>query len=162
MWSRAGFVVITAFWVTMNVLLWCSESSQHNPSGSLVAAEAVWQKVLTAPDDSSLDIIHYGRKIGFCRWPAGEGFAHVNGTRGQFDGERSSQRASREVWRTVSGIASRVLRHRMRVERPWYWRVETTSVQSQCECHVSRPRRISAGPRESGSSGKFVYGLGAG
>jgi len=31
---------------------------------------AVWDRILTAPDDSSLQIVHRGRKIGFCRWVA--------------------------------------------------------------------------------------------
>jgi hypothetical protein len=30
--------------------------------------EVVWQKMLTAPDSSSLTVFHHDKKIGFCHW----------------------------------------------------------------------------------------------
>jgi hypothetical protein len=35
-----------------------------------VPVEAVWEKILTAPDTSSLDIFDHDTKIGFCHWVA--------------------------------------------------------------------------------------------
>ena len=68
MFARATLILITLFWVMMNVLLWRSEFGPRAAVGSAVPVEAVWQKVLTAPDNSSLEIHHHGRKIGFGRW----------------------------------------------------------------------------------------------
>jgi hypothetical protein len=65
---RAWFILITLFWVTMNFLLWRAEYGQRTRAGSSVPAAVVWQKMLTAPDSSSLSIYHRGKKIGFCHW----------------------------------------------------------------------------------------------
>lgn len=63
------FSVVILFWVTMNILLWRSEmSSQHGGSGSAVPPSLVWSRILTAPDDSSLDVFQQGRRLGHCRW----------------------------------------------------------------------------------------------
>jgi len=77
--SRLALILITLFWVTMNVLLWRSEFGQRNPVGSLVPPELVWHKVLTAPDDSSLEIVHHGKKIGYCHWMANVGKEQATG-----------------------------------------------------------------------------------
>ncbi|HYG35772.1 MAG TPA: hypothetical protein VEC99_13360, partial [Clostridia bacterium] len=58
----------TLFWVTMNVLLWRAEYGNHATTGSAIPAHVVWEKILTAPDSSSLTILHNGKKIGFCHW----------------------------------------------------------------------------------------------
>ncbi len=68
MWSRLCFVLTAAFFLTMNVLLVVSEFGGGNKLGSAVPAEIVWQKVLTAPDNSTLEIRHHGVKIGLGRW----------------------------------------------------------------------------------------------
>ena len=68
MFSRLIFTAVALFWVTMNVLLWRAEFGSHDAGGIPVPAEAVWRKVLTSPDDSSLNILHHGAKIGFCHW----------------------------------------------------------------------------------------------
>ena len=68
MWSRVVFLIITLFFVLMNVLLWRAEVAGRNKIGSTVPIETVWQKMLTAPDISSLEIRHRDKKIGFCRW----------------------------------------------------------------------------------------------
>lgn len=67
MWPRVLIVVITAFFLVMNVLLWQWEIAGRNDLGSPVPVRAVWEKILTAPDFSSLEILHHGRKIGDCR-----------------------------------------------------------------------------------------------
>ena len=54
----------------MNFLLWDSQQGGRKQIGGTVPVEHVWQKVLTAPDNSSLEIFHHGKKIGYCRWVA--------------------------------------------------------------------------------------------
>lgn len=73
MTSRITFLVLTLFWLTMTYLLWRSEYIGHNQLGSAVPTELVWRKILTAPDNSSLDILHNGKKVGYCRWTANIG-----------------------------------------------------------------------------------------
>ena len=68
MFARALLVVLTAFWLTMNVLLWRAEYGGRPGLGSTVPVRVVWEKILTAPDSSSLTIFHKGKKIGFCHW----------------------------------------------------------------------------------------------
>lgn len=73
MLSRAAFVLITLFWLTMNVLLWRAEFGSKHGAGRAVPAAVVWQKLLTAPDNSSLAILRHGRRIGLCHWSTGVG-----------------------------------------------------------------------------------------
>lgn len=73
MLARATLVVLTAFWLVMNVLLWRAEYGKTAALGSAVPAEVVWDKILTAPDSSSLTIFHKGKKIGFCHWTTSVG-----------------------------------------------------------------------------------------
>lgn len=68
MLPRIALLCVTIFWVVMNVLLWRTEYRGKDTLGSAVPLEMVIQKMLTAPDNSSLEIIHHGRKIGYCRW----------------------------------------------------------------------------------------------
>jgi len=68
MLSRVLLVIITLFWLSMNVLLWRLEYGGHNALGSTVPATVVWEKILTAPDASSLTVLRNGKKIGFCHW----------------------------------------------------------------------------------------------
>src|SRR5512136_508398 len=79
MLTRAALMVLTLFWLAMNVLLWRSEFGPRNPMGSVVPVEAVWRKILTAPDDSALEIRHRGKKIGFCHWAANLGRERATG-----------------------------------------------------------------------------------
>ena len=65
--SRFLFLFITLFWLTMNFLLWRSEFGGHQKVGSAVSLDVVVEKILTAPDASSLEVYHHGNKIGFCR-----------------------------------------------------------------------------------------------
>lgn len=67
-----GFLALTAFWITMNVLLWRSEFRGEG-EGTPVPLASVWEKVLRAPDDSHLEVFHQKRKIGHLRWSANAG-----------------------------------------------------------------------------------------
>ncbi len=71
--NRVLFFLIATFWLTMNVLLWRSEFRDSDQPGSLVPVAMVWEKVLTAPDDSQLEIRQRGKQIGSCRWAANVG-----------------------------------------------------------------------------------------
>jgi hypothetical protein len=68
MLARAAFLLIAAFWLTMNVLLWRMEYGARGPMSGDVPWERVWGKMLTAPDSSPLRILHRGRNVGFCHW----------------------------------------------------------------------------------------------
>jgi hypothetical protein len=63
---RASFAVIALFWVLMNALLWRSEFAGQKIAAA-VPPGLVWEKILTAPDDSSLSINFEGRKLGYVR-----------------------------------------------------------------------------------------------
>jgi hypothetical protein len=68
--SRIFFLSIVAFWLAMNYLLWRSQWGAHSAIGSAVPAEVVWDKILTAPDPSSLNIYDHDKKVGMCHWIA--------------------------------------------------------------------------------------------
>lgn len=73
MFLRIALLFITVFWVTMNVLLWRSEVIGATELGAAVPTATVWQKILTAPDDSAMEIHRGNARIGFCRWSANVG-----------------------------------------------------------------------------------------
>lgn len=111
--SRIALILLTAFWVTMNILLWRSEYGQRGSAGSSVPAEVVWHKILTAPDSSSLTIFHHGKKVGFCHWitSVGEELSQIQedtgspegmvrrimGYRLQLEGNVSSEKAGNRI-----------------------------------------------------------------
>lgn len=68
MFARALFLLITVFWLTMTVLLWRREYGSDRAATSPVPVQLVWQKILTAPDSSSLVIVARGRRVGICHW----------------------------------------------------------------------------------------------
>src|SRR5438477_1299698 len=70
MFNRVYFPLIALFWIVMNALLWRAEFGGGREFGSAVSTEVVWQKILTAPDDSTLEISSNGKKVGYCRWNA--------------------------------------------------------------------------------------------
>ncbi len=65
--ARLAFLLITAFWVAMNVFLWRAEYNSHGV-GVRVPVALIWQKILTAPDISSLNIFQDGERTGFCEF----------------------------------------------------------------------------------------------
>jgi len=77
---RIYLLLVTAFFITMNVLLWRSEYGGHGHLGAPVPADLVWEKVLTAPDSSHLEVRHHGVKIGVAHWAASIGEAAAAGT----------------------------------------------------------------------------------
>ena len=79
MFNRVYFPLIALFWIVMNTLLWRAEFGGGREFGSAVSPEVVWQKILTAPDDSTLEISLKEKKIGYCRWSANAGEAATTG-----------------------------------------------------------------------------------
>ena len=73
MTHRISFVLIAAFFVTMNVLLWRAEFRADGEPGSEVPVEVVAKRLLTSPDNSHLEIFHSGKRTGFARWSANIG-----------------------------------------------------------------------------------------
>jgi hypothetical protein len=67
MMPRITFLLIAAFWIAMNVLLWRAEYGSHG-TGVRVPPALVWQKILTAPDISSLNVFQDGQRTGFCEF----------------------------------------------------------------------------------------------
>jgi hypothetical protein len=67
---RLIFLAIVAFFLTMNVLLWRSEFASRNRFSAPVPPGVVWEKLVTSPDDSWLEIRHHGVRIGRAQWLA--------------------------------------------------------------------------------------------
>jgi hypothetical protein len=67
MWSRALAVFTLIFFIVMNVLLLRSEFGGRNEVRSTIPGDLVLGKILTAPDNSFLEVRHHGRKIGTCQ-----------------------------------------------------------------------------------------------
>ncbi|MGA2243760.1 MAG: hypothetical protein ABSH48_02075 [Verrucomicrobiota bacterium] len=63
---------MTAFWVTMNVLLWRLEFGDRG-GDTQVPPQLVWHKILTAPDASSLSVYQKGERMGYCEFSTGVG-----------------------------------------------------------------------------------------
>ncbi len=82
--TRVTFGLITLFFVTMNALLWRSEFAGRD-RGAELPPGVVWQKILSAPDDSHLEVIHKGKKIGSFRWSASAGEATTTGKTQRLD-----------------------------------------------------------------------------
>lgn len=68
MLRRIYFPLVALFWVIMNVLLWRSEMGGLGQGGTPVPAESIWERILTAPDESPLVLFHQGRRLGTVRW----------------------------------------------------------------------------------------------
>ncbi len=66
--SRILFAVVILFFIVMNVLLWRSEILGAGKVGAPIPAGVVWQKIISAPDNSSLEIRHHDQKVGYCTW----------------------------------------------------------------------------------------------
>jgi len=79
--ARIFFLAIVAFWLVMNYLLWRSQWGAHSRLGSAVPAEVVWEKILSAPDTSSLDIYDHDKKVGLCHWMANAGNSSLSSDR---------------------------------------------------------------------------------
>jgi hypothetical protein len=73
MLKRAFLPAAAVFWAVMMGLLWRSEYGTPQASGTPIPAGLVWEKMLTAPDVSTLQILFQGTNVGFCRWSASAG-----------------------------------------------------------------------------------------
>lgn len=71
--SRIFFLAIVCFWLVMNGLLWRSQWGAHSRIGNAVPPAVVWEKILSAPDSSSLNIYDHDKKVGLCHWIANVG-----------------------------------------------------------------------------------------
>lgn len=153
MMRRLYFPLVTLFWVVMNVLLWRSEMSDTHDGGSPVPATAVWDRVLTAPDESAMVILHKGERVGNCRWLATVGeellpqdvdneFApegrvgRITGYRIDFDGSlrlaEESPRRLRFRWELELAPDKQWRRtHLQLVNRPAHWEVEADAASEQ-------------------------------
>jgi len=72
MTARLTFLAITAFWITMNVLLWRAEFGARG-GDTPVPVELVWRKILTAPEPSSLSVYQNGDRTGYCEFSTSVG-----------------------------------------------------------------------------------------
>ena len=110
MLRKASFILITVFWVTMNVLLWRAEFGARNPAGNPVPVATVWKKILTAPDTSSMSILHRGERIGFCHWmtSVGEEFSNMEEAPEGMTGRVEQYRIVFEGNLTVTGWGTRL------------------------------------------------------
>ena len=70
--ARLTFLAIAAFWLTMNVLLWRAEYGAHSDETPVPLA-LVWQKILTAPDASSLSVFQNRDRMGYCEFSTSVG-----------------------------------------------------------------------------------------
>lgn len=66
--NRLLLPVLLLFWGVMTFLLWRSEYGGAGDFGTSLPAEVVWQRMLTAPDDSALEIRHGRERIGRVVW----------------------------------------------------------------------------------------------
>ena len=68
MLKNITFALIAVFWVVMTALLVHSQFGSGSELVSSVPVRTVFEKILTAPDDSTLGIMADGVKIGYVRW----------------------------------------------------------------------------------------------
>src|ERR1043166_1077850 len=78
--ARLWLAVVTVFWLAMSVWLWRSSFGAHTRPGNVPPA-VVWQKILTAPDTSHLEIHYKTNVIGYCRWRPDVGQELATGAR---------------------------------------------------------------------------------
>ncbi len=66
--GRFTFIAITAFWVVMNVLLWRAEFGRGRETLAELRPDVVIDRLLNAPDISTLQVFHHGAVIGTLGW----------------------------------------------------------------------------------------------
>lgn len=70
--SNAARVLITGFWLGMNLGLVRTELGSRTGAGAAsVPVQAVLRKIVTAEEICPLEIRHQDRRIGFCKWTTG-------------------------------------------------------------------------------------------
>ena len=116
--ARIFFLGIVVFWVVMNYLLWRSQWAAHSGIGSSVPVEAVWEKILTAPDNSALDIYDHDQVLGVCHWVpmiAGAGEAVNRNLREDYAPDGTIQQVS-GYWLKLDGFARLGASNRIRFD----------------------------------------------
>jgi hypothetical protein len=153
MFHRLFFPLVALFWATMNVLLWRAEFGRRGEVGSTVSAEVVWQKILTAPDDSTMEVRWNGKRVGYCRWVANVGEELATGKVSSEDNEPegmvkqlagytidlegnvlAGEVPSRVRFSAHAGFATNHLWREFRVRvalRPGVWEIETKAAEEQ-------------------------------
>lgn len=69
---RLTFLGLAGFWLAMNFFLWRAEYGSRG-GDTPVPAELVWQKILTAPDASSLSVYQNRERMGYCEFATSVG-----------------------------------------------------------------------------------------
>ncbi len=77
--KRFILAAVTVFWLVMMAQLWRMEFGSGKPMGANIPPQLVWEKILTAPDSSTLEIRHGTNRIGYCRWRADVGQEFATG-----------------------------------------------------------------------------------
>jgi hypothetical protein len=85
MLNRFLFIALAGFWLTMSYLLWKSEIRGRYQPGNEIPVELVFEKILTSPDNSNLEIRRRGKRIGYLRWSASIGEETAIGRRADLD-----------------------------------------------------------------------------
>jgi hypothetical protein len=68
MMSRIGLLAVTAFWITMNILLWRAEVGGAGRGGNPVSTQVVLERLLTSPDPATLEVRQQGKSVGYLHW----------------------------------------------------------------------------------------------
>lgn len=68
MWTRLTLIVLGLFWAAMLGLLCWSEFGGQRHLGTGASVETVWNKILTCPDSSAMNVKIDGESIGYCQW----------------------------------------------------------------------------------------------
>jgi hypothetical protein len=113
--SRVVFIGVTVFWLTMNALLWRAEFGSDK-SGGAVPVRTVWEKILTAADDSSMTISHHGKMVGSCRWQTGVGEEWANVTESDVPVGLPAKNQGYELRLDGSALVTGEVTNRVRVE----------------------------------------------
>ena len=79
--SRIVMVLIATLWLVMMGLLWQAEFGPEKTFGASVPVNLVWERMLTAPDASRLEIRQGTNRLGYCQWRADVGQELAAGTR---------------------------------------------------------------------------------
>ncbi|HEY1171400.1 MAG TPA: hypothetical protein VGH19_08540 [Verrucomicrobiae bacterium] len=85
MLNRFLFTLLAGFWLTMSYLLWKSEIRGRFQPGNEIPVNLVFEKILTSPDNSNMEIRRRGKRIGYVRWSASIGEETATGRRSSLD-----------------------------------------------------------------------------
>ena len=171
MFQRLLFLAIVGFFATMNVLLWRVEFGGSGRFGSPVPVEVVLRRILTAPDDSSLEIRRNGERIGYCHWVAGAAEELVLETPSEMEGlpEGMVRRPTAYAVHVEGGILTGPKQDRVRLSldlklsREHEWRelvLRLGNRPSGWVVKASAERRaveVSYGPEGAGWARRFTF-----